>query len=292
MVELRILAPGDEAVLEAFLLQRIASSMFLLGNSRAVGLSDSGKRFHGTYAAAFVADAMVGVVGHFWNGNSILEVPPVHAAELCAYAIKQSGRLLAGLLGPANQVAAALTGLGLGPTQLRLDSIESLFRLSLDELRVPSQLASGAVHARAARTSDLELLTAWRVAYSIEALNEPDTGELFESSRAAEERGIADGQIWVAEVDGTPVATSGFNASVAEAVQIGGVYTPPALRSRGYARAALAQSLLDARARGIASSLLFTGDDNLAAQHAYQALGFERIGDYRITMLTSALSLG
>jgi len=47
--------------------------------------------------------------------------------------------------------------------------------------------------------------------------------------------------------------------------------------------------LLEARERGVLSSLLFTGDDNPAAQRAYQALGYERIGDYRIVTLRSAL---
>ena len=287
MVSVRILEPGDEALLDAFLLARIASSMILLGNLRAVGLHDRGERFQGTYAAAFDGGAMVGVVGHYWNGNAILQAPPEHAAALCQHAMRASRRALHGLLGPADQVTAVLAAFGIEPSALRLDSVESLFELRLAALRVPTALADRSLHARAAQPADLELLTAWRAAYCIEALNEPDTPQLYEDSRAAERRGIADGHIWLALRDGVPVATSGFNAVTQEAVQIGGVYTPLALRSRGYARAAVAQSLLDMRARGVERSLLFTGDDNPAAQRAYQAIGYERIGDYRIVMLAS-----
>lgn len=42
---IRVLQPGDEAALEAFLLPRIDSSMFLVGNLRAAGLDDNGERY-------------------------------------------------------------------------------------------------------------------------------------------------------------------------------------------------------------------------------------------------------
>jgi len=281
----RVLTSGDEAVLEAFLKPRMASSMILTSNSRAVGLIDRGERYHGTYAGVFERDGLIGVVGHFWNCNSILQVPARWAAELCAYTVRASGRPLTGMLGPSDQVGAVLYGMDIKPARLRLDSIESLYELRLSELKLPPALQDGRLRARAARPADLDTLAAWRAAFCIEALHDPDTPELHSTSRKAEQRGISDGHIWLAELDGEPVATSGWNAVTAEAVQIGGVYTPPALRGRGYARAAVAQSLLDARARGAVSSVLFTGDDNFAARSAYLALGYQRIGDYRIAML-------
>src|SRR3546814_5637873 len=67
-------------------------------------------------------------------------------------------------------------------------------------------------------------------------------------------------------------------------VQIGNVWTPPELRGRGYARAVVAGALQYARRRGVADAILFTGDDNHAAQQAYVALGFTRIGDYAILL--------
>ena len=56
------------------------------------------------------------------------------------------------------------------------------------------------------------------------------------------------------------------------------------LRKKGYARCAVAASLVAARARGVARAILFTGEDNVAAQRAYVALGFQPIGDYAILM--------
>jgi RimJ/RimL family protein N-acetyltransferase len=292
VTSIRILTPGDEALLDAFLRPRIASSMILLSNLRAAGLHDRGERFEGTYAVVFEANAPIGVVAMYWNGNAILQAPPAHAAALCKAAMGASGRALAGMLGPAAQVAGALGGLGIEPGALRLDSVEGLFELSLDRVRVPTALADGTIRVRAAAPEDLELLAKWRSAYMIEALYEPDTPQLYADSLEAERRGITDGHIWLAQHDGRPAATTGFNAVTREAVQVGGVYTPPELRGRGYARAAVAQSLLDMRMLGIERSLLFTGDDNPAAQRAYQAIGFQRIGDYRIAMLAEPLVCG
>ena len=87
------------------------------------------------------------------------------------------------------------------------------------------------------------------------------------------------------------MALSGFNAVLREAVQIGPVYTPPELRRRGYARAAVAASLLDARAEGVQTAILFTGQDNLPAQKAYTALGFRHVGAFRLVLLKEPTSV-
>ena len=97
--------------------------------------------------------------------------------------------------------------------------------------------------------------------------------------------GVARGEIWLLEEAGRPVSTTGFNATLDEAVQVGGVWTPPRLRGRGYARAAVAASLLEARSAGVRRSVLFTGPENLPAQKAYEALGFRQVGSYRLVLL-------
>jgi hypothetical protein len=53
-----------------------------------------------------------------------------------------------------------------------------------------------------------------------------------------------------------------------------------------------AASLLDARAEEGQKAILFTGKINLAAQRAYTALGFRRIGNYRLLLLGSPITIG
>jgi len=283
---IRILQPGDEAALEAFLLPRVESSMFLIGNVRAAGLADRGQLYQGTYAARLQDGKIVGVVAHYWNRNLILQ-DPVDPAALCAAAVRASGRPIGGLLGPNGQVALAKAALGIGGSSLQMDETETLYSLELGELVVPDALASGRVTGRRIQPGDVDLLTDWGAAYEVEALGEEDSLRLRRQVREETERAIREQRTWVLEDGGRPVARSSFNTAIAEAVQIGGVWTPPELRRRGYGRAVVAASLLDARAAGVEKGILFTGEDNIAAQKAYEALGFRPVGDYSIVLLRS-----
>jgi len=152
---------------------------------------------------------------------------------------------------------------------------------------VPEALRSGRWRGRRIQVGDLDLLTEWRVGFSVEALGGEASLRLRRQCRASAERSLEQGGTWLLEDGGEPVATSSFNATIDEAVQVGGVWTPPPLRNRGYGRAAVAASLVDARAAGVTTAILFTGEGNLAAQRAYLALGFRQIGHYRLLLLRS-----
>ena len=62
-----------------------------------------------------------------------------------------------------------------------------------------------------------------------------------------------------------------FNARLPDIAQVGGVWTPPHARGRGYARCVVAGSLLHARTQGVSRALLFTMESNVAAMRAYEA---------------------
>jgi predicted GNAT family acetyltransferase len=89
----------------------------------------------------------------------------------------------------------------------------------------------------------------------------------------------------VVEHDGAVVATCTHNAVLPDAVQVGGVFTPPLLRGRGHARAVVATSLIDARAAGATRATLFTPRADALA--AYRAVGFEPVGRYAIVLFGS-----
>jgi len=87
-------------------------------------------------------------------------------------------------------------------------------------------------------------------------------------------------------LDGTtPVSYSAFNAMLPEIVQIGGVWTPPALRGRGYGRSVVAGSLLAARKQNVRRAVLFADPLNPAAKRAYLSLGFRIVGDCGLVLL-------
>ena len=281
---IRMLGPGDEGLLEAFLLPRVATSMFLIGNMRDAGLADQGQRYQGAYAAAFEGGQIAAVVAHYWNGNLVLQAPR-HLDALQRAAVAASGRPIQGILGPDEQVAAARRVLDINDSRVRLDETEKLYSLSLADLRTPEPLRSGRLRGRRIEPRDLDLIVQWHVAFSLESLGEVDSPELRAQERVTVQNLMQEGRTWILEDRGQPVATSSFNASIAEAVQIGGVWTPPELRSRGYGRAAVAASLLDARNEGATTAILFTPQGNIPAQRAYEALGFRHIGEYRLLLL-------
>lgn len=285
--EIKILQAGDEALLETFLLPRIASSMFLLGNMRRAGLVDQGQPYQGTYAVALLDGVIAAVVASYWNGNLVFQASS-QQAPLIQAVLEAADRTVLGLIGPAQQVQQGKTLLEIPDDFIQLDETEDLFQLDLAELRVPPALSSGELRGRHINAADLYLQAEWRAAYLVETLGETDTAEMRAQARRAIEASLESGRTWVLEHHAEPVASSSFNAAVAEAVQVGGVWTPPALRGRGYARAVVAASLLEARAAGARIAILFTGKDNIPAQKAYLALGFEITGDYRLLLLRQA----
>ncbi len=258
--------------------------MFLRSNLSHAGLAFTGEVFSGTYAAAFDGEQIVAAAAVYWNGNIIVEAPQC-LAEVVAEA--SVGRAVTGLLGPRQQVVAAREALGLAGTAPSLDSDEVLFGLSLDRLRLPAILGPEVV-CRKARVDDVDELARWRAAYSDETLGGVSPEKSFEEIRQRVLRDVGTPRQWVLEKDGARVSMSGFNATTPDCVQVGGVYTPPALRGRGYGRAVVAGSLVEARKTGVQRSILFTDKGNLAARAAYVALGYQVIGDYGIILFPSS----
>jgi len=291
---IRKLTRDDEQSLASFLQPRLESSMFLYGNMRRAGLIYEGRRLQGFYMAAFVGDQLVSVVAHYWNGNIVLQAPD-HLESLLSEVISISKLPVVGFIGPDDQVMRAKRILGLSSSQMKHDEAEGLYSLDLQDLIVPEILNRPYISWRRAKNDDLELLTRWLVAMNVETLGEADTPALYQNRRASVKRIIETGSTWILEVDGKPASTSGFNADIESfpgrrIVQIGGVFTPPELRRRGFARAIVAASLLDAKAESAAKAILFTGESNFPAQKAYAAIGFQRIGTYRLTFLRKALN--
>jgi len=137
--------------------------------------------------------------------------------------------------------------------------------------------------AVAPRPEERDTLVAWRVAYNIETMGATDSADHRRRTAEFLDAQIDEGNDWVAVDAGAPVSLSAINASLPDIVQLGGIYTPPELRGRGHAKAAVAASLVAARERGASRAVLFT--KNPSAARTYEALGFRRVGDYSLVLL-------
>jgi RimJ/RimL family protein N-acetyltransferase len=281
MTGIRLLTAGDEEALEAFLAAHRDSSMFLRSNVRRAGLVYEGRPLQAVYAAAVRTGRVVGVVAHCWNGMMLAQAPE-RAEDLARACVGWSGRNVTGLAGPPADVRAARTALRLDDAAVAADEAESLYGLDLADLIVPAALSSGAVVGRPPRPEERDTLFAWRLAYDVETLGATDTPEQRTRTASFLDAQIADGNAWVAVDRDEIVSLSAFNATLPDIVQLGGIYTPPALRGRGYAKVAVATSLLAARDRGASRAVLFTPNPNAA--RAYEAVGFTRQGDYALVL--------
>lgn len=285
MTFIRRLVPGDEGRLDAFLALHPATSLFLRSNLRRAGLVDDGQRFQARYAALVDdAGAVQGVVAHAWNGNLLIQADPDGAADLARHHMAAGDRPVKGIIGPLAAVRAA-RALFPGRPTLK-ESAEDLFDLPLADLRVPLPLADGSLSWRRAGAGDLALLSGWRCDYCLETLGEADGEELRARAWSDVTAWAAAGELFLlTDASGTPLAMATHNARIPDTVQIGGVWTPMALRGCGHARAVVAGALLAARVDGVRTGVLFTGRQNEPARRAYLALGFRIIGDYAIVLL-------
>ena len=283
MHRLEHLKPGDEQRVDEFLERYADSSMFMRSNLRRAGLVDRGERFEGTRVALSVDGCLAAVATVNWNGVLALQAPR-YPAEIARQALASSPRPLRGIIGPWLQVVAAREALGLGSARCTTDSREDLFSLPLQDLLTPDGLACGRLTARVAEPSDLERLTKWGVDYDVELKGLRADEALIEENIASAKAFIAAGEQFVLEAGDVPVSTCTWNARLPDSVQIGGVFTPQALRGRGYARSVVAGALRLARDASIQRSILFTGVHNHAARRAYEAIGFRRVGDFGLVL--------
>ncbi|MEV5979057.1 GNAT family N-acetyltransferase [Streptomyces sp. NPDC052114] len=130
--------------------------------------------------------------------------------------------------------------------------------------------------ARVAGDADRDLLARWHEEFG-EAVGERPAMAPGEWADAR----IAYGGVTLWETpDGTPVAMAGATRLVAGQIRVAPVYTPAALRGRGYggaATAAVSRAALDA---GAAEVLLFTDLANPTSNGLYQRIGYRAVRDY------------
>jgi GNAT superfamily N-acetyltransferase len=280
--EVRVLGAGDEPLLVSFLERHLESSVVLLSNAERGGIVDRGEPLQATYAAHIEAGEITAVAAHAWNGNVFVQGDR-GLEETARLATTASGRAVRGIIGRRDLVRRARSALGLESAPVGRDLPDLLFMLELDALRVPALLSSNEVSLRHPNDDELVApLAAWRAHYNEEVLGRVRTPELEEKALRELRYWRSTGNFWVLEHRGALVSITGFAAKTRGIVHVGGVYTPPELRRNGYARAAVAASLLHERECGSTRSTLFTGADNTGAVLAYTTLGYRAIGDFEL----------
>ncbi len=271
----RAVTEADLGWVEAFLRERIQSSMFFLSNLNEHGINGAADRA----MRIWVLDGDRKGLFALSNGGMILmQAPDATAEDWLATRAFWADRELIGCLGDGAQVATFFAATGMGDRPMSLNEDEPGYRLELAQLKMPecdgfSMVPLGEDHRA--------LAAKWRTAYHGEVLGTP-AHKCAEMAAQDIARCIERDTHRILLKDGVPVAKTGFNATLPDTVQIGGVYTPPELRGQGLARRAVALHLQESWEKGAKLAILFAANE--AAARAYESIGFERNGTFSLMM--------
>jgi len=127
-------------------------------------------------------------------------------------------------------------------------------------------------HARPIGAADAALFADWTIAFQREAVPHDPV-----PPREQLEKGAADGRFSFWIVDGEPVSMAGIVRRTRNSAAIAGVYTPPALRGRGYAGSVTAAVVERAFAEGKAAACLYTDLRNPYSNRCYAKVGFKPV---------------
>jgi len=125
---------------------------------------------------------------------------------------------------------------------------------------------------RQAGPVDRDLMILWMRAFSAEI------GEVDEDTELRVDRDLAGGHLWLWEDGREATSMAASREPVAGVVRVSGVYTPPALRKRGYAAACV--SALSNRLRGAGyRCILYTDLGNATSNSIYQRIGYRAVAE-------------
>jgi RimJ/RimL family protein N-acetyltransferase len=142
----------------------------------------------------------------------------------------------------------------------------------IQELRVRPSYPRVSGAARPVGRDDTELFADWLTAFFQEAMphNPVPPRDHLETAAAA-----GNYQFWI--VGGEPVAMAGIVRRTRYAAAIAGVFTPPALRGRGYGAAVTAAVVDAVFAEGRTTACLYTDLRNPASNRCYAKIGFKPV---------------
>ena len=148
-------------------------------------------------------------------------------------------------------------------------------RLRVFEARSVVDVPLSPGRLRHAEIEDLPLMAMWIAKFSSEAIGkEPEPGRAERNA----EKYIAGRKLYVWDHDG-PVSIVRVSRAMKNGTVISLVYTPPELRSRGYATSSVYQLTKKLLIGGYKFCSLYTDLANPASNHIYPKIGFVPMGD-------------
>lgn len=161
------------------------------------------------------------------------------------------------------------------------ESREILFRIDFEKANARGYRKHPSV--RFLTEVDFDLWLPLRMAY-VEELGL--TGDLSLEQRRQQFIKTTAAQLWWGYFeDEELISIAGLNSSGKRVGQVGGVFTPKEHRNKGYSKVTMEHLLADCRDVHLHKmSILFTGEESIAARKVYESLGYESIGHFALIL--------
>jgi predicted GNAT family acetyltransferase len=269
-----------------FLEAHIETSLFLLSNLAIYGPHLGESWFSGNYHLVEQDGRIIAVFCLTRRGNLLVQAGGrTDLADAILETCESEPIEVCGVVGEW-AVAEVLWGLLLADPRFEPSqgSKDVLYSVSLAHMvRTPATARPAGLTVRALDPSDFEQWERLNTAYLAElnlplpAIDEAHEAEFARRTRAR--------WWWGAFVGPQLAATVALNAAYGAVGQVGGVYTRPVDRKKGFGRAAMWQLMEECRAHHRFEKLiLFTGEDNEAARRLYESLGFQAVGAFGLLL--------
>ncbi len=262
-----------------FLKQHENFTLFLLGNFENHGSKLTESPYSGNFKLIRSLDKIIGVFCLTRNGTLLIEAivkEPIF--DIILASCQEEVFPITGLVGNWDFCNSFWKFLKNQKIIFKENFIskEILYSVDLSKMSIPTQ-----TNVRLLSESDYPLWKPLRLDYIKEEgfpnnLNDTQLKEFFLDKAKKK-------ITWGFFLNDKLVSIADLNAKALDLGQVGGVYTAPNFRQKGYSKSVMCQLLLDAKElHSLRKLIIFTGEKNVAAQKLYISLGVKQIGNFAL----------
>lgn len=256
----------------AFLSREPDQALVMIRNIHDFGMEPGDTGFHGTYFGKRDGDQMVAIGAVYRLGSFFLHARSSRDIDGMGECVRRLGLRPDFIGGRKDLISRLLDDLGELPGFL-------VARHQSEHLLLPLPMRErfDTAAARPAADDDLDILLEMSIQFHSEAVGMEVTD--VDSIRELLLRQVRYGAASVVDLGGTIVSKA--EATVLEGVgaHVGGVYTPPEFRGRGYSTTCMVH-LCGSLPAEVPAATLIVDKENYPARHVYHKIGFDKTGDW------------
>ena len=263
-----------------FLEKRKETCLFLLGNLSNYGFKFTDHVNSGNYRLLKCGNKLIGVFSITRRGNLLIQTDNKENYSPEIYkAITSDDIKVKGIIGHWKDCILFKSYCETVVKNFKIKSVskERLYSLSLSAKANKRMILEQNRLVRFLTSKDFKQWDIFNREY-LKETGAPIQGTHEERNRSFEEA-VKKKNWWGVFFGRELVSVGAHNTRYKDIGQIGGVFTPPERRRKGYSRLCMMQLLIDSRKiHQLNTLILFTSEDNIAAQTLYESLGFKQVG--------------